>query len=149
MSISDLFKRQQQKRKTFLLISKAQVAENRCLYVPSRPWLSYTLLTKIKFASKTLVLLFIISPSTGWQDRMCFCSFFLRLYLRKLKLKKYGLLLNLALKRLSTILLAFPSQMLTLTSRVFLCILFLLGFRKEEGLVRYQSGDSSIQMGCF
>lgn len=128
VSISDLFKRQQQKRKTFLLIfSKAQVAENRYLCVPSGPWLSYTLLTKIKFASKTLVLLFTMSPSTGWQDRMCLFIFFKTL-LAKIETGKYGLLLNLALKGLSKILLAFPSQILTLISRVFLCIF--LCFRK-------------------
>lgn len=66
----------------------------------------------------------------------------------KIETGKYGLLLNLVLKGLSKILLAFPSQILTLVSMVFVCIL-LLGFRKGEGLFRYQSGESSIQMGCF
>lgn len=77
-----------------------------------------------------------------------FVNFFKTL-LTKIETGKYGLLLNLVLKGLSKILLAFPSQILTLVSRVFLCILFLLGFRKGEGLFRYQSGNSGIQMGCF
>lgn len=66
----------------------------------------------------------------------------------KVETEIYGLFLNLVLKGLSKILLAFLSQTLTMVSRVFLCIL-LLGFRKEEGLFRYQSDESSIQMGCF
>lgn len=78
---------------------------------------------------------------------MCLSIFFKTL-LMKIETGKYGLLLNLVLKGLSKILLAFPSQILTLVSMVFVCIL-LLGFRKGEGLFRYQSGESSIQMGCF
>lgn len=149
MSISDLFKRQQN-RKTFLLIfSKAQVAENWCLCVPCGPWLSYTLLTKIKFTSKTLVLLFTISPKHWVTRRDVFVNFFFKTLLMKIETGKYGLLLNLVLKGLSKILLAFPNQILTLVSMVFVCILSLLGFRKGEGLFRYQSGESSIQMGCF
>lgn len=68
---------------------------------------------------------------------------------KKIETGKYGLLLNLVLKGLSKILLAFLSQTCALVSRVFLCMLFLLGFRKGEGLLRYQSGESSIQVGYF